>query len=254
MRRGTDVIDAYDYVLRGMKETETNTMEGSARARYCFESALELDPDYATAYARLAINYVFRWIQGWSKSAKESIDKGLEFALKAVAVDDQLPLAHAALCWAYVWQGEHDKAIAAGRRAIQFDPDDVVALERLALCMIWAGHAESSLPLIDKAKRLNPNQTYDFPRGVAMFMLANYAEATKLLQSSFELNPNFVPSGLYLAASHALAGNEREAEATVADIRRIRPNYRLAKGSRPQFKNPEDRERFFGGLQQAGLS
>jgi len=253
-RRDTEVVDAYDYVLRGMQETQANTMEGSARARYCFESALELDPDYAAAYARLAINYIFRWIQGWSRSAKESIDKGLELALKAVAVDDQLALAHAALCWAYLWQGEHDKAIAAGRLAIELDPDDVVALERLALCMIWAGHAETSLPLIDKATRLNPNGTYDFSRGIAMFVMSNYDDAIKILQKNFALNPNFVPSGLYLAASHALAGNEREAAATVADIRRVSPDYRLAKDNRTQFKNPEDRQRFVDGLRQAGLS
>lgn len=254
VRRGTDVIDAYDYVLRGMKEAQANTMEGSARARYCFERALELDPDYAAAYARLAINYVFRWILGWSNCAQESIDKGLELALKAVAVDDQLALPHAALCWAYLWQGEHDKAIAAGQRAIELDPDDVVALERLALCMTWAGHAESSLALIDKAKRLNPNETYYFSRGVAMFMLSNYDEAIKILRRNFERNPKFVPAGLYLAASHALAGNEREAEATVADIRRVRPEYRFDKDSRTQFKNPDDRARFVGALRQAGLS
>ncbi len=74
-RRGTTVIDAYDYVLRGMKETQANTMEGSARARYCFESALELDPDYAAAYARLALNYIFRWIQDWSKTKEDSLDR-----------------------------------------------------------------------------------------------------------------------------------------------------------------------------------
>ena len=66
-RRGTDVIDAYDYVLRGMKETQANTLEGSARARYCFERALELDPEYAAAYARLALNHIFR---GLSESRK----------------------------------------------------------------------------------------------------------------------------------------------------------------------------------------
>jgi adenylate cyclase len=253
-RRGTDVIDAYDYVLRGMKETQSNTMEGSARARYCFESALELDPDYAAAYARLALNYVFRWVQNWSDSAKESIDKGLELALKAVAADSQLALAHAALCWAYVWQGEHDKAIAEGRMAIELDPDDVVSLERLALSLIYAGDAASSLPLIDKAKRLNPNHTYDFPCGVAMFMMSDYAAAIEMLQNSFSSKPNFVPSGLYLAASHALAGNEREAAATVADIRRISPNYRLVDDNRTHFKNPDDRDRFVAGLRKAGLS
>jgi TolB-like protein/Tfp pilus assembly protein PilF len=248
------VIDAYDYVLRGMKETQTNTMEGSARARYCFESALELDPDYAAAYARLALNYIFRWIQDWSKSKEDSLDKGLEFALKAVAIDGQLAMAHAALCWAYLWQGEHDKAIAEGRLAIDLDPDDVLALERLAMSMIFSGDPELSLPLIEKARRLNPNFTYDFVHGVAMFMMSNYGEAIEDTQSSFDLSPNFVPAGLYLAASHALTGNQREAEATVAKIRQFNPSYQLRDGFLTQFKNPEDRERFIGALQQAGFS
>jgi len=253
-RRGTEVIDAYDYVLRGMKETQANTMEGTARARYCFESALELDPDYATAYARLALNYIFRWIQDWSKSKEDSIDKGLEFALKAVAIDSQLAMAHAALCWAYLWQGEHDKAIAEGRLAIDLDPDDVLALERLAMSMIFSGDAELSLPLIEKARRLNPNFTYDFVHGVAMFMMSNYGEAIEDTQRSFSLSPHFVPAGLYLAASHALTGNQSEAAAAVAKIRQFSPSYQLRDGFLTQFKNSKDRERFISGLRQAGLS
>jgi len=253
-RRETDVIGAYDYVLRGMKETQANTMEGTARARYCFESALELDPNYAAAYARLALNYIFRWIQGWSESAEDSLNKGLEVALRAVAIDGQLAIAHAALSWAYLWHGEHDKAIAEGRLAIDLDPDDVLALERLAFSTIFAGDAKSSLPLIEKARRLNPNHTYDFAHGVAMFMLSKYSEAIEGLTSSFDLSPDFVPAGLYLAASHALAGNQSEAEATVAKIERVSPLHRLTAGFLTQFKNCEDRERFVGGLRQAGLS
>ncbi len=252
-RRGTDVIDAHDYVLRGMKETQANTMEGSARARYCFERALELDPDYAAAYARLALNYIFRWIFRWNKSRAESLDKGLELALKAVAVDNQLALAHAALCWAYLWQGEHDKAIAAGRLAVELDPGDVVALERLALSMIWAGQAEPALPLIDEARRLNPAHSYEFPRGVAMFMMSNYVEAIELLQSDFKLDSNFLPSGLYLAACHALMGNVTEAKVTVENVLQVRPGYQLGSEILTQFKHPEDRERFVDGLRQAGL-
>ena len=252
--RRTQVIDAYDYVLRGMKETQANTMEGSARARYCFESALELDPDYAAAYARLALNYLFRWIQNWSDSKEDSLDKGLEFALKAVAIDSQLAMAHAALCWAHLWGGEYDKSIAAGRLAIDLDPDDVLALERLAMSMIFSGDAESSLPLIEKARRLNPNFTYDFVHGLAMFMMSNYGEAIEDTQRNFDLNPHFVPAGLYLAASQALAGNQSEAEAAVARIRQSNPAYQLTSGFLTQFKNSEDRERFLLGLRQAGLS
>ena len=253
-RRGTDVIDAYDYVLRGMKETQANTMEGSARARYCFESALELDPDYATAYARLALNYVFRWALNWSKSKEDTLEKGLEFALKAVAIDNQLAISHAALCWVHLWRGAHDSAIGEGQLAIELDPSDVVALERLALSMIWAGHAESTLPLIDKAKRLNPSETYDFPRGVAMFMMPNYDEAIRFMQSNVDLSPNFIPAKFYLAASHVLAGNEREAKAAVASILQVNPNYRRATDSRTHFKNPEDHQLFDDALRKAGLS
>jgi hypothetical protein len=72
-RRETQVIEAYDYALRGMKETQLNTMEGSALARYCLERALELDAEYATAYARLAFNYIFHWIQRWSTTAEDSL-------------------------------------------------------------------------------------------------------------------------------------------------------------------------------------
>jgi adenylate cyclase len=113
-QRGTDVIDAYDYVLRGMKESQTNTPESSVRARYCFESALELDPEYSAAYARLALNYIFSWILDWNSSREDTIGKGLELAMKAVALDGKLALAHAALCWGHLWNGDHDKAITEG--------------------------------------------------------------------------------------------------------------------------------------------
>ncbi len=153
-----------------------------------------------------------------------------------------------------LWHGEHDKAVAEGRLAIDLDPDDVLALERLAMSLIFSGDVELSLPLIEKARRLNPNFTYDFVHGLAMFMMSNYGEAIKDTQRSFDLSPDFVPAGLYLAASHALAGNQSGAEAAVAKIRQVSPSYRLRDGFLTQFKNPEDRERFIGGLLQAGLS
>ena len=124
----------------------------------------------------------------------------------------------------------------------------------LALTKIFAGDAASSVPLIDKAQRLNPNRNYSFSRGVAQFTMRNYDGAIKLLQSHFDLNPNFIPSGLYLASSHALAGHEREAAATVAGIRKLNPDYRLSNDVRTHFKNSADREHLLSGLRQAVLS
>ncbi|MBV1931700.1 MAG: hypothetical protein KUG71_08275 [Porticoccaceae bacterium] len=253
-RRGTELVDAYDYVLRGMKEAEADTIEGFARARYCFEQALELDPNYATAYARLAMNAIYRWIAGWSNSRKESLDKGFELAGRAVSLDGKLALAHAALCWAYLWQGRHDQAISEGQIAIKCDPNDVVALERLSLCMIWAGEPEAALPLIEKAKRLNPTRTYHFPQGVAMFMLHQYDLAITLLEADLDNSPNFLPAALYLAASKGLASQDKNAASVVAAIKRIDPTYNLSRHVRTHFKNIEDQDRFMAGLERAGLS
>lgn len=253
-QRGTRVIAAYDQLLRGIREDQTFTLESSARARYCFETALELDPDYAAAYARLALNYIYRWIAGWDNSWPDTVDRGIELAARAVELDGRLALAHAAMCWALLWQGDHDAAIIEGRIAIKLDPNDVVALERLALCHNLAGDPESALPLIEHARRLNPAQTYNFSHGLAMFILGDYEMAISLLGRDFEENPNFLPPGLYLASSQALSGRLEEAGATVERINRISPGYKLASDSRTQFRNPEDRNRFINGLRRAGLS
>jgi hypothetical protein len=66
---------------------------------------------------------------------------------------------------------------------------------------------KTSLPLIERARRLNPNHNYVFVHGVAMFMLSDYDKAIEDVERSFDLSPHFIPTGLYIAASNALAGN-----------------------------------------------
>ena len=83
--------------------------------------------------------------------------------------------------------------------------------------------------------------------------MADYSGAIEMLQSDFGQHPNFIPSGLYLAASHSLAGNNSEAKATVAEILKVNPSYQLNHEFLRQFKNPENRGQFVTGLRQAGL-
>src|SRR5439155_1133862 len=52
-RTPTRNLEAYDYVLRGMEYQRRTTEEANADARKMFGKAVELDPDYAMAYAAL---------------------------------------------------------------------------------------------------------------------------------------------------------------------------------------------------------
>lgn len=248
--KGTQIVEAYDYVLRGMKEEHARTRDGSAKARYCFRSAIELDPGYSSAYGWLGLNAIYEWIAGWSNSVEETLDKGLTFAKKAIALDNDSAFARTALCWALLWKGEHDDSIAAGQEAIRLDPNDVMALERLSFALAFSGRAEEGLQCLEKAQTLNPLNSYNFPNAVCLFMLQRYSAAVEYLHSSINANPAFLPSYLYLLACLSLLGQEDAATPTIKTIRELDPNYRPAQTRHSTFKFAQDRQRFFGALER----
>ena len=88
--------EAYSLLLRGRYEMSLYTPESGQRAASYFEQALGIDPSYALANAELANAYRFLATSGILKPA-EALQRGEQAALKAVAMDDELPEAHAAL-------------------------------------------------------------------------------------------------------------------------------------------------------------
>ncbi len=66
VRKSTDNLEAYDYLLRGTAYSARFTKEANAQARQMFEKAIELDPQYAEAYARLSATYYLERFQQWS--------------------------------------------------------------------------------------------------------------------------------------------------------------------------------------------
>jgi adenylate cyclase len=58
-------LEAYDSFLRGTASVYRHTKEANAQARQLFEQALELDPQYAGAYAWLGFTYYFDWVFNW---------------------------------------------------------------------------------------------------------------------------------------------------------------------------------------------
>src|SRR5262249_49890776 len=65
VRKRTDSLEAYDIFLRGVEYYYRFTKEANAQARTLFEKTVELDPQYAEAYAWLGRTYFMAWIQQW---------------------------------------------------------------------------------------------------------------------------------------------------------------------------------------------
>lgn len=252
--RRTANIDAYDYVLRGLKEGREFSKEGSIRARYCFECAIDLDPEYSVAHARLALNHIYWWITSWSHVREDTIDKGRKLAERAVTLNDTLAIAHTALSWAHLWSGRFEEAIDAGERALVRDANDADALERQSLTLSWCGKPERALALLDDARRLNPHEPYYFPQGCAEFSAERFEGAMKLFAASTQRYPNFLPAYLLLAATLKIAGRKPDATAVGEKITALYPGYKIERDLRTAFRDEALRQRIAGGLRYAGLS
>lgn len=251
-RKGTDVVSAYDYVLRGMKEDRAYTSAGTARAKYCYEKAIDLDPDYANAYARLSISTVYPWISGWPGSREETLDQAIKLARQAVQLDSERAIAQASLCWASLWNGDHESAIEAGEAAIRHGPNDVVALERVAFCLAWSGQPERGMQHVEMAKRLNPEESYNFVTGVCFYMDDHFGDAIGPLENSISLNPTFLPARLLLVVCNMALGLEQDAKRIAREALTFDPQFK-ADEERLPYRDPEDRKFYVDALERAGL-
>ena len=82
-RKPTESLDAYDYFLRGMASYYRRTREAINEALPLFYKAIELDPDFASAYGMAAWCYAWRKINGWMTDRVQEIAETARLARRA---------------------------------------------------------------------------------------------------------------------------------------------------------------------------
>jgi tetratricopeptide (TPR) repeat protein len=199
----TNNLEAYDYVLRGIECIFRFTKEANAQARQMFEKALELDPQYAAAYTFLGSTYWLERAFGWSPDP-QNLERALELAQKALALDDSLPVAHSLLSLLYAQQQQLDQALAEGERAIALDPNNADRYGHQADVMLNMGRPEEALALMEKAIRLNPRYPplYLYRLGRAYRLTGRYADAITAQKQGLLRNPNYFFAYTELALSY----------------------------------------------------
>ena len=102
--RPTENIEAYDLYLLGHHYWIKGRLASYEKAVNYFKQAIEMDPNYALAYAGLAFTYIdqTRWA---NLPRDEALSKAEEAAMKALSIDDQLAEVHAALGYVRAWGG-----------------------------------------------------------------------------------------------------------------------------------------------------
>jgi serine/threonine protein kinase/tetratricopeptide (TPR) repeat protein len=201
--------DAYDAYLkaRWTFATFANTTDikylDAAIAQY--EQAIQLDPAHAPSYAGLSWAYQTASQGSW-RAPKDTFPKARAAALKAVELDEQLAVAHAALAGVFLWYDWNwSGADHEIQRALQLNPDSVDALTAaeiyLTLVVARPDEAERMSQRIIAVDPLNPFSRLQ-PIWVALFS-KRFDDAIARSQTLIELSPGNLMGPLFMASAAA---------------------------------------------------
>jgi adenylate cyclase len=252
----TSDLTAYEKRLQGRSYVLKGTKEGNAKARHFFKDAIALDPSYAAAYAGLGYTHFFDARFLWSESRAKSMKMAIKYSRKAIELDDTLDTAHTLLGTIYLVTGQHEKAIAEGKRALSLNPNSAHNHAYMAGAVGCFGKWKKSIEFGKKSIRLNPFPPvfYYHWLGRAYFMRGQHDEAIVTWKKALQLNPNYLSAHAFLAACYSSLGKKAEATAAAQKVLKINPKFCLESYAKTlPYKDKADIERYIGALRKAGL-
>jgi adenylate cyclase len=254
-RAPTGVVEAYDLVLRGNEARYRTTREGNAEARRLFASAIDLDPEYASAYTGMSWTHLQSWQFLWSTD-RQTLERARELAERALSINNTLPEACNLLGQIYLWNKEHDRAMAQADRAVALAPNDADSYETQAEILSWSGRPDDAIRVIHQAMRLNPRYPifYLWTLGHSYYLAGRRQDALATFDRLEQQNPNFLPAHAYRAVLLVELGREKEAREAWYKAGHLSPAATLVTlRERLPYKREADLDRFLTMAQRAGM-
>ncbi|MGI9370789.1 MAG: adenylate/guanylate cyclase domain-containing protein [Ruegeria sp.] len=258
----TENPKAFDAYLRGLRYIAARRrldVDAVEAARKAFNHAIQIDPNYALAYAGLAWT---EFIYYESINYYGGPDRAFELAEKSVHIAETA-LAHRTLSKRYFnlmfevddrrnpeKSTEH---LTAARRLQPGDPD---VLADLASTLPFDGRPKEAVELITQAMELNPAHPYWYyaASGVAFLLSGQAEQAVRDLGRWSDAQPNWHIPHLFLASAYGIAGQEAEARTALKRFTKlIGGTYSLYAVNRSWPMAEPEREIFNRGLQAAGM-
>jgi TolB-like protein/Tfp pilus assembly protein PilF len=258
-QKPTESLDAYDYFLRAMAKFYQWSRGTNDEAMQLFYKAIEIDPEFATAYSMAAWCYAWRKISGWMTDPAQEIAEGARLAWRAVELgkDDSVALARAGHALALLI-GDLDSGAAYIDRALVLDPNLARGWYASGWVRNYRGEPDVAIEHLARAMRLSPLDPtlYHMQAGTgfAHMLAGRFDEASSWAERAFRQEQNYHPAAIVRAASYALCGRMEEAGRAMERLRQIDPTLRISNlKDRHPIRRPSDLARLADGLRKAGL-
>jgi TolB-like protein/Tfp pilus assembly protein PilF len=183
--------EAYKLYLKGRYFWNRSTPKDLKTAIDLFEQAIAKDPNYAPAYVGLAGCYIALPTVS-SVSARNTITKLRDTALRTLMLDETLGEAHFDLAWALQREFLWDSAEQEYKKGQQLSPGSSEGHRWYGGHLIMRGRLEEGLAEIKIALDFDPVSLYGaYQLGEALRFLGRFKEATDQYRKTLELDPNF---------------------------------------------------------------
>jgi len=253
----TGDLNAWDYYLRGMQSFHDETCEGTAASIKMFRAAVDLDPNYCDAWARLG------WAYGRSVMLKcvddldATLKAGFEASRKAVALDYNSAEAHMGLGECHIWAEETDAGLVEAQIALELNPNFAIAAMSVGNRLDLVGRTEEGIAEMEGALKLNPRDPnrwrYMAYLSRAYVGVEDYERAADWARKAAHLRPDLPEALFRCAVCVAHLDKVDEATALLERCRAIDPGYLSKVRDWRPYADQTRNQHFLSGLRRHGL-
>ena len=240
-KRPTENIEAYQLYLRGRFQVFKLMPQEINQGISYFQQAIEIDPNYALAYAGIADAYRSLAL-GSELNPSENLLKSKAAASKAIEIDETLSEGYTSLGATNFWLWDWNAAESNYKRALELDPNSANAHLFYSHFLSNMGRHAEALAEVKIARELDP--LFPFV-GALEGQFLNHAgrneESLDRLKKTIELAPNFWMPHLFASSAYIEKGMYDEAIAETRKTTELSPTqtvsiafegYALAKSGR----------------------
>jgi tetratricopeptide (TPR) repeat protein len=257
--KGTKSMEAWRYVSESLGLPLTK--EDNARARELLEQAVKIDPNYAAAWAGLALSHIVEDAFEWTESREETYKRAYQAIEEALKLDDTNPLARVLLGVFHGGKGQRGKAVAEGEKAISLGPNNGLVHFFYAMIIKDKGQPEKAISLMKKAMSLEPCYApiYLDVLADAYQRMGRQREALEtwreLLRRSRRGQAEYLLALQGLAITSAQVGRMDEARKHAEELFSIKPNVSLSGLAQVKglYKERSELEAFWTALRESKI-
>ncbi len=225
LKQHTSDHEAYTLYLKGRFYFHKLTIPDLQQAAQYFQQAIDLDPNYARAYAGLAGASMFMGGAGPSHflPPSESYPQARAAITKAMELDDRLPEAHTmlgVLRTGFEWDFEGSEL--AFKCALELNPKNADTYFWYAWHLWKFGNIDAAMAAVKRALVLDPlSLLFQSMIGLLHYSARRYDEGIDQFKQVLELEPNFFHSNMHLGDAYLAKGMYKDAKAAYKKAQKL---------------------------------